>query len=122
MKRKETQLETNLIYKGYHLSHKTYTGRNSSKVDSYVYVKEKNNIVYNVELDKNRNEIKYYSFTNNAHIYYTNGILESLDLINNNFTNELCEIYDFTTKQVKDYLEIEVDEERFIEESGFDND
>lgn len=122
MKRKETQLESGLIYKGYHLSYKTYMGKNSNRVDSYVYEKEKNNITYSVELDKNRNQIKYYSFTNNAHIYYTKGILESLQLINDNFTLELSELYDFTTNQVKDYLEIEIDEDRFVEESGFDND
>lgn len=39
MKRKKTQLEINLIEKGWQLDHKTYTGKHSDKVDNYVYEK-----------------------------------------------------------------------------------
>ena len=39
MKRKETQLELNLIEKGWELDHKTYTGKHSDKVLNYVYEK-----------------------------------------------------------------------------------
>lgn len=39
MKRKKTQLELNLIEKGWELDHKTYTGKHSDKVLNYVYEK-----------------------------------------------------------------------------------
>lgn len=115
MKRKVTQLEHNLISRGYHLSHKTYTGKNSDKVDTYIYIKDKNNINYYVALDKNRNEIVHYSFTNNYNMYYSNGTLESLLEINARFNLELQEIYDFGKKE-----SIEINEP-FIEESSFDD-
>ena len=39
MKRKTTELEENLIQKGWELDHKTYTGAHSEKVYQYVYEK-----------------------------------------------------------------------------------
>jgi hypothetical protein len=37
MKRKRTELEEDLIKKGYKLLYKTYSGKHSQKVDHYVY-------------------------------------------------------------------------------------
>ena len=37
MKRKITELEKNLIEKGWELDHKTYTGKHSEKTFQYVY-------------------------------------------------------------------------------------
>lgn len=39
MKRKITELEKNLIEKGWELDHKTYTGKHSEKTFQYVYEK-----------------------------------------------------------------------------------
>ena len=39
MKRKITELEKNLIEKGWELDHKTYYGKHSDKVLNYVYEK-----------------------------------------------------------------------------------
>lgn len=47
MKRKKTQLEINLIEKGWELDHKTYTGKHSDKVLNYVYEK-----VYSREFER----------------------------------------------------------------------
>ena len=49
MKRKITELEENLIKKGWQLSHKTYVGKHSDKVENYVYLK-----VYEVEHERER--------------------------------------------------------------------
>lgn len=47
MKRKKTQLEINLIEKGWELNHKTYTGKHSDKVLNYIYEK-----VYSSEYER----------------------------------------------------------------------
>lgn len=104
MKRKETSLETNLISRGYHLSHKTYVGKHSDKVDTYVYVKNNGEILFSVALDKNRNKIVHYSFKNNRSFDYTFELLETLLEINTNFHNELMVIYDFTLNKAKEIV------------------
>ena len=119
MKRKETRLEKNLIGLGYHLSHKTYTGKHSDKVDTYVYVKDNGFIEYSVFLNKDRTTIRNYSFKNKVYMEYTNGILESLEEINGKFKNELMGIYDFANECAYEITEIKDDP--FIEESGFDD-
>lgn len=119
MKRKETRLEKNLIGLGYHLSHKTYTGKHSDKVNTYVYVKDNGVVEYSVSLDKNREQIVYYSFTNHRTLDYNFGILESLQEIHTKFNEELMSVYDFATKCAYEITEIKSDP--FIEESGFDD-
>ena len=104
MKRKQTLLEKNLIELGYSLSHKTYYGKNSSKVDRYVYIKDRDGlIIYSVDIDRTREHIETYSFTNKTHMQYTSGIIESLQEIMRNFECELQEIYDFQKEEAKQY-------------------
>ena len=52
MKRKITELEKNLIEKGWELDHKTYTGKHSEKTFQYVYEK-----VYVGEYERNDGKI-----------------------------------------------------------------
>lgn len=53
MKRRKTQLELNLIEKGWELDHKTYTGKHSDKVLNYVYEK-----VYSREFEREDGKIE----------------------------------------------------------------
>lgn len=57
MKRTRTKLEENLIEKGYNLAHKTYTGKNSDRVEHYAYQKTIANECIVVLLDSKRNSI-----------------------------------------------------------------
>lgn len=58
MKRKITELEENLTKKGWQLSHKTYVGKHSDKVENYVYTK-----IYEVEHEReNDGKIVIYSW------------------------------------------------------------
>ena len=123
-RRLETLLEQNLIFKGYKLTSKTYEGVKSEKVDSFIYEKTNGVVNYKVALNGKRNEIKHYSFTNKQQLDFTSGILDSLELINSGFIQELKEIYDFENKCAKE-ISYEVPDfsfdEPFIEESHFDD-
>ena len=121
MKRKETRLEKNLLGIGYHLSHKTYTGKHSDKVDTYVYIKDNGVIEYSVFLNKDRTTIRNYSFRNKVYMDYTSGILDSLIEINSKFQNELMGIYDFSRNCAYEIPDIGFSSDPFIEESGFDD-
>ena len=122
MKRKQTLLEENLIKKGYMLSHKTYCGKNSSKVDQYVYVRDNGVIFYMINIDRTREHIENYSFTNKIRLDYTNGIIESLQEIMEHFENNLKDIYDFENKVAKEWTPFEMEDDYpFVEESVFDD-
>lgn len=123
-RRKETLLEKNLVLKGYMLTEKTYCGSKSEKIKFYVYKKNNGVIHYEVELDPKREQILYYCFTNSTNMVYSDGTLESLQMINDNFHKELMEIYDFENKVAKEYTPIEdLDdiEQVFVEEALFDD-
>jgi len=113
MKRKETLLETNLIKLGYHLSHKTYTGKHSDKVDTYVYQKENEVITYSVALNKTREKIVDKSFTNHRVLEYTRGILDSLEEISGKFEEELASLFVVLETTIENH-------DPFVEESNFD--
>ena len=122
-RRKETLLERNLIEKGYRLSHKTYEGKYSEKVNNYVYKHDNGAVEYQVSLDRTREKIDHYAFTTKTYIEFTNGILDSLQEINECFVNELKDIYDFTNECAKEYVPFTIDDlnDPFIEESVFDD-
>jgi hypothetical protein len=127
MKRKETLLEQNLIYKGYRLEGKSYTGKKSDKVFAYNYVKDNGVVKYYVQLDKTRNTIKYHYFTTDRYYLYDQGKLEGLQEVLSSFTSELMSIYDFQNHKARDlpvFSELEEDlinHEDYIEESVFDD-
>lgn len=125
MRRKETKLETNLITKGFKLSHKVYTGKHSDKIFSYIYIKENRACVYEVSLDKTRDKIIGYQFnTCNVH-EYTYGIIDGLKEVLDGLKTELNDIYDFEQEVAKDYEEIKLEDletnfDNYIEEAMFD--
>lgn len=119
MKRKETRLEKNLKGLGYFLSHKTYTGKHSDKVYTYVYLKYNGDYEFSVLLNKTREQIVHYSFICNRTLEYNLGILEFLQAVHTKFKEELMSVYDFDNKCAYEITEIKDDP--FIEESGFDD-
>ena len=122
-RRKETLLEQNLVVKGYKLLFKTYEGKKSEKVDSYVYGKSNGYVDYRVHLDSKRVGVKYFCFTDKQYLTFTSGIIESLQEIDENFKKELSEIYDFENKCAKELEDIgnyTLEETPFIEEHFFD--
>lgn len=122
MRRKQTQLETNLIELGYKLSHKTYYGKKSEKVDKYVFIKQNGHITYQVSIDRTREHICDYSFITDEirRIMVVNDdSIEYLQEINNKFHEEMSYIYDFKGKHAHE-LENPFDEP-FVEESVFDD-
>lgn len=127
MKRKETKLESNLIAKNYKLDSKTYCGKHQDKVDSYIYIKNNGVVTYIVKLDKKREHIVSYCFTNEKQYFYDKGKLEGLEEVLSYFEEELRLIYDFKEGKaldLVDYSEIEtVLENRLdtIEEGYYDD-
>ena len=84
MKRKTTELEKNLIKKGFMLDHKDYIGKHSEKTLSYVYYgvveTEHFRVGVNVILDAKREKIKVW------------GIKNVLAFINNPSTFNKCDL------------------------------
>lgn len=119
MRRKQTQLETNLIELGYKLSHKTYYGKKSEKVDEYIFIRQIGHITYQVSIDRTREHINSYSFTNREIMFFNDSSIEQLQEINNKFHEEMSYIYDFKGKHAHE-LENPFDEP-FVEESVFDD-
>lgn len=95
MKRKETKLEKNLQEYFYKLEYKTYEGKNSERVNGYVYKKVIGNTTYLVSLDKTREHIVTYAFTNNHYDYFNQGRIEGLQDVLDFLCEELKKIYDF---------------------------
>ena len=122
MRRKETLLESNLIELGYRMSHKTYSGKHSDKVESYIYKKINGEVVYQVSLNKTREHIDHYSFQTLRQFDYNRGKLEGLYEVLMGLEDELKSVYDFDKKCAKEVLEYEeMDIDNFVEESGFDD-
>lgn len=95
MKRKETKLEKNLQEYFYKLDYKTYEGKNSEKVSGYVYKKEIGHTTYIVCLDKTREHIVSYAFSNCHYDYFDKGRIEGLQEVLEFLGEELKKIYDF---------------------------
>lgn len=119
MRRKQTQLETNLIELGYKLSHKTYCGKKSEKVDKYIFEKRNGHITYIVSIDRTREHICDYAFSSNEIMLFSDYSIEYLQEINNKFHEEMSYIYNFKEKHAHE-LENPFDEP-FVEESVFDD-
>lgn len=102
MKRKETLLEKKLIENNYRLKEKTYTGKNSDKVDNYIYSYENGETEFFVNLDKTREHIVYYSFNNSKFYKYDLGKIESLKYVFDSFEEFLKSIYDFKERRAKE--------------------
>lgn len=115
MKRKETKLEKNLQEYYYKLDYKTYEGKNSEKVSGYVYKKVIGSTTYIVSLDKTREHIVSYAFSNNHYDYFDKGKIEGLQDVLCFLGEELTKIYDFTTKQARELDDFRALEEDFIE-------
>lgn len=123
MRRKETQLETNLIDLGYKLSHKTYCGKKSEKVDQFVYTKYKDDIYY-VCLNRERTKIESFGFTSNRYTRYNSYSIEDLQITYETLENSLKDIYDFENQVAKDYVnvkDVSEFENPFVEESVLDD-
>ena len=123
MRRKETKLEKNLIDLGYWLSHKTYCGKKSEKVFEYIFIKENNHTIYQVSINRTREHINSFSFTNRTIVSFNDNSIEELQKINNNLHEEMTLIYDFENKVAKELenpFDLDV-EEPFGEESAFDD-
>lgn len=101
MKRKVTTLEQNLISKSFKLEKKTYIGKNRDKVNTYVYSFTDGEITYFVELNKNREKIIRYYFTNKYTQDFTKDYITKLENIYSDFSEKL--------------------HDPFVEESGFDD-
>lgn len=124
MRRKETQLENNLNELGYKLSHKTYCGKKSEKVDEYIFLKQNGYTIYQVSIDRTREHINSYSFFNRSIALFNDNSIEELQEINNKFHEEMNLIYDFENKvarELENPFDLEDVEEPFIEESAFDD-
>lgn len=125
MKRKETLLESNLIYLGFRLVGKTYTGKHSDKVEGYHYEKEVGETTYVVNLDKTREEIVSFLFRNPHFYEFDLGKINGLYDVFNQFTLELQKIYNFSDKKALSIYNFIVEEENindpFVEESNFDD-
>lgn len=88
MKRKETELETQLVASGWYLTHKNYKGRLAKRIDSYVYERDFNGFHFRLYLNPKRNEIRELKIEN--HYYYA-GLYE-LSLLSETYedlSNEL---------------------------------
>jgi len=112
MKRKETKLEKNLQEYFYKLDYKTYEGKNSEKVSGYVYKKEICNTTYIVCLDKTREHIVSYAFSNSHYDYFDKGRIEGLQDVLTFLGEELCKIYDFengVALDLVDFTDLEED-------------
>ena len=92
MKRKTTDLEIRLNENGYKLSHKTYVGKKAEKVDEYVYLKTDGTTTYQVNVDRTRNTITSYSFTNRAFYVFNGDSIDLLQALYIDFTNEIKKI------------------------------
>ena len=92
MKRKTTDLEIRLNENGYKLSHKTYVGKKAEKVDEYVYLKKDGITTYQVNVDRTRNTITSYSFTNRAFYVFNSDSIDLLQALYIDFTNEIKKI------------------------------
>lgn len=123
MKRKETQLEKNLQEYYYKLAYKTYEGKNSEKVSGYVYQKKTNLTLYTVCLDKTREHIVSYAFSNSHYDYFDKGRIEGLQEVLDFLGKQLNDIYDFENKVARELPPFDVEdiENPFIEESNFDD-
>ena len=64
MERQITDLESQLLGKGFRLSHKTYKGKKSQNVEHYVYVGYIDNYKVMVYLTQKRNSISHYTIEN----------------------------------------------------------
>lgn len=124
MRRKQTELEYNLNELGYKLSHKTYYGKKSEKVDQFVYTKNNGMDTNYVYLNRERTKIESFGFTSNRYVRYN---AYSIDDIQNTYEmleNSLKDIYDFEKQVAKDYVnvkDVSEFEEPFVEESVFDD-
>ena len=67
MKRTITELEQKLIDKGFKLHHKTYKGKHSQFVNSYIYVAMLDGVKVKVCLNAKRDTILNYTFENPIH-------------------------------------------------------
>jgi len=92
MKRKTTDLEIRLNENGYKLSHKTYVGKKAEKVDEFVYLKNDGTTLYQVNVDRTRNRITSYSFTNRAFYVFNSDSIDLLQALYIDFTNEIKKI------------------------------
>ena len=120
MKRKQTELEKKIMDHGFRLSHKTYTGKNYDKNDTYVFIRKTNDFTFYVELDKNRDKIVTYYFESGYSYKYNGAIINTIREIYDNFYHELCCIYDFVEdKLIEEGISLE---SPFVEESYFDDD
>ena len=123
MKRKETNLENKLLEMHYKLSHKTYSGKHSDKINTYVYVNKVNDFTFYVELDKNRDKIVTYYFESGYSYKYNGAIINTIREIYDNFYTSLCVIYDFVEEKVVDDPCIDLEyttNSPFVEEAHFD--
>ena len=112
MKRKETKLEKNLQEYFYKLDYKTYEGKNSERVSGYIYKKVVSFTTYIVKLDKTREHIEYYAFTNSHYDYFDKGRIEGLQDVLEFLGEELSKIYDFkngVALDLVDYSDFEED-------------
>ena len=94
MRRKETQLEHNLNELGYKLSHKTYCGKKSEKVDEYIFLKQNRYTIYQVSIDRTREHINSFSFVDRSIALFNDNSIQELEDINNKFHEEMNLIYD----------------------------
>ena len=124
MRRKQTELEYNLNELGYKLSHKTYCGKKSEKVDEYIFLKQSGYTIYQVSINRTREHINSFSFVNRSIALFNDNSIEELQEINNKFHEEMNLIYDFENQVAKDYVnvkDVSEFENPFVEESAFDD-
>ena len=99
MKRKVTELEKKLRDNGYSLYGKTYCGKDSNKISGYIYKNITPLIEYYIYLDKTREHIDTFGFSNDKR-YIDKPTLEELLKTNQEMTHLVCSIYDFDNKKV----------------------
>lgn len=83
MKREKTEFEKKLIEMGYRLSEKTYTGKNSDRIQYYIYSKEipfnGKNCLVKVLLDFKREKYKDIIFENTLDKFFSEDCLKDFE-------------------------------------------
>lgn len=123
MRRKQTELESNLFKLGYRLDHKTYCGRKSEKVFEYVFIKYKDRTIYYVYLDRERNKINDYGFNSNKYFQYNKATIGDIKDTFNEFEEELKSIYDFNEGKTLEMVDpLDLDDYPLLDEGVIDDD
>ena len=125
MIRKQTKLESNLIELNYKLSHKSYYGKHSEKVEYYVYIKKIGETESHVYLNKHREKIINFSIGNPHIAEFNKELLKELCDTYEFVRKELESIYDFEKYETIDLDPVAFGENEpmtdFVEESAFDD-